>query len=83
MYQINCKDCSKINISQSKQHLNQRIKQHKNNHTNKSALTKHTENEDHKFDFENLKILCWQKTLEYVLIKKIINTKKKITKRCK
>lgn len=64
IYKINCKDCDKSYIGQTKQYLNKRIYQHKYdckitnfNKTEKTALATHHFENNHQFDFDNTKIL--------------------------
>lgn len=65
IYKINCMDCEGVYIGQTKQHLYKRIGQHKNDtkikngvmQIDRTALCKHRFQNDHKFDFENVKIL--------------------------
>jgi len=64
VYQINCTDCNKIYIGQTKQYIKNRINQHKSNTTSKikaqnekTALSKHSTQLNHKFNFNQFKIL--------------------------
>ena len=63
VYSIPCKDnnCKAVYIGQTKRFLQTRIKEHKNNirepPTKQNALTKHTIEKDHFFDFDRTKIL--------------------------
>jgi len=64
VYKINCKDCDKSYIGQTKQFLNKRIQQHigttnsnLKSQNDKTMLSKHASTLKHSFDFENTKIL--------------------------
>ena len=63
VYSIPCKDnnCKAVYIRQTKRFLQTGIKEHKNNirepSTKQNALTKHTMEKDHFFDFDRTKIL--------------------------
>lgn len=61
VYQVNCKDCPKCYIGTSGQKLSKRMAQHntdaENKRTNKSALAFHATHQNHKFDFDGVKVL--------------------------
>ena len=57
VYQIPCKNCDSVYIGQTSQYLKNRVNSHKFDKTNKTALTTHTQEKKHSFDFENIKIL--------------------------
>lgn len=62
IYEIPCLDCDKVYIGQTKQYLNNRMKQHKydlkdSKNREKTALCSHFFVENHRFDFPNVKIL--------------------------
>lgn len=64
VYKIDCKNCEKCYIGQTKQFLEKRIKQHEYdckitnfNKSEKTALALHHFNNNHIFDFQNSKIL--------------------------
>jgi len=61
VYRINCKNCDKAYVGQTKRHLATRIKEHKNNIKNPSGnfsvITDHRLNFDHDFDWINPDIL--------------------------
>ena len=62
IYQIPCAECDGVYIGQTKQNLDKRIKQHKNDskirsNFDKTALTKHIFELNHNFDFDNVSIL--------------------------
>ncbi|KAJ8680706.1 hypothetical protein QAD02_016493 [Eretmocerus hayati] len=61
VYQLNCLECPKSYIGQTKQFLKKRISQHRNNINNRSqqpnVLTLHRLEDGHEFDWENPRIL--------------------------
>jgi len=61
VYKINCKDCDKVYIGQTKKHLATRIKEHKNNINNSSGnfsvVTDHRLTFNHDFDWLKPNIL--------------------------
>ncbi|XP_076299355.1 uncharacterized protein LOC143218195 [Lasioglossum baleicum] len=61
VYLIPCKGCSQVYIGQTSRLLETRIKEHKRNiflnPTQHTALTKHSMEYDHAFDFENVKAI--------------------------
>jgi hypothetical protein len=87
IYQIPCDNCHGIYIGQTSQYLENRIKSHKYDKRNETALTKHEKNQKHKFNYNNTKIIKTEKNtkkrefLEMVEIhrnKNSINDKKDI-----
>lgn len=56
VYSINWRDCPPVYIRESNQCLSNGIIQHKNKN-NKTALSKHEEQNNHCFDFQNTKII--------------------------
>jgi len=66
IYKINCNDCDKVYIGQTKRHLVTRIKEHRNNIKNPSGnffvvTDDHRLSFNHNFDWENLNILHKEK----------------------
>jgi len=64
VYQVDCGDCDKIYIGQTKQYIKTRISQHKSttvstkkSQNTKTALAKHSINTRHTFNFTDVKIL--------------------------
>ena len=60
VYKIDCMDCDKCYIGQTKNYLQNRINNHKNNvakHQEKTALATHALTNLHTFDFNNTKII--------------------------
>lgn len=87
IYEIPCNDCNGVYIGQTSQYLENRIKSHKYDKKNATALTNHENSEKHKFNFENTKIIgteCNNKKreiLESIAIQKnqhTINDKKDV-----
>lgn len=83
IYKIPCKSCEGVYIGQSKQYLKNRIKQHENSTkldikdpNTSTALSEHTFNNFHKFDFGNTTIIDHEKNkrkrniLEMIYIQK-------------
>ena len=63
IYKIPCKDCDKCYIGETKQLLQKRLNQHKNdikNNKENTALAVHANIEKHNFDFEATKILDFE-----------------------
>lgn len=86
VYRIPCKDCDKLYIGQTTQHLDERLNGHKFQ-KNVTALKKHIHNTGHSFDFDQTSILNKETNnnarsiLEMIQIKKhknAINDKKEI-----
>ena len=61
IYKINCKDCDKAYVGQTKRFLKTRTKEHKDNIKLKESyhnvITKHILKHNHNFDFTNVQIL--------------------------
>ena len=60
IYKIECSDCNKSYIGQTKNYLQNRLNKHKNDikrGLQKTALSSHAIENLHKFNFENTKIL--------------------------
>lgn len=61
IYQVNCSQCNKIYIGQTKQLLKNRLNQHKlaisQHKKNNTALSNHALENFHTFDFKNTKII--------------------------
>jgi len=84
VYKINCNNCDKVYIGQTKRHLGTRIKEHRNNIKNKSGnfsvVTDHRLSLSHDFDWDNPNILHKEKNrkkreiAEMFFIKKFDNT---------
>jgi len=84
VYKINCNDCDKVYIGQTKRHLETRIKEHRNNIKNQSGnfsvVTDHRLSFNHNFDCDNPNILHKEKNrknrdiTEMFFIKKFNNT---------
>jgi len=84
LYKINCNDCDKVYIGQTKRHLVTRIKEHKNNIKNLSGnfsiVTDHRLSFHHNFDWDNSNILHKERNkkkrdiAEMFFIKKFNNT---------
>lgn len=80
VYQINCNNCAGNYIGQSKQYLKTRIKRHENSITgknsDKTALRKHAEENNHTFNFNNVKILKQEENEKKRLVYEMINIKR-------
>jgi len=65
VYKINCNDCDKVYIGQTKRYLVTRIKEHRNNIKNPlgnfSVVTDYRLSFNHNFDWDNLNILHKEK----------------------
>lgn len=66
VYQFDCLECNSIYIGETKQYIKKRISQHKNSckHTflgNDSALSLHSKNNNHHFNYDDFKILAREK----------------------
>jgi hypothetical protein len=57
IYQIPCDNCQSTYIGQTSQYLENRIKSHKYDKKNETALTKHMKSTNHVFNFNNTKII--------------------------
>ncbi|KAI4468002.1 hypothetical protein MML48_2g00000902 [Holotrichia oblita] len=75
-----CKDCNKCYIGQTKQYLKKRIYDHQytvtHNVTAETALSKHSKDRRHNFDFQNTKILKKENNYKKRLIYEMIYIKK-------
>lgn len=89
VYEIPCNNCEATYIGQTSQYLENRIKSHKYDKKNATALTNHDRNKNHKFNYTETKILKTENNLkkrefyEMVAIQKssyCINDKKDIDK---
>jgi len=64
VYKINCNDCDKVYIGETKQNLSQRLKQHDYDIRTKkenTAIAEHCKNENHKIDLNNITIIDKEK----------------------
>jgi len=79
MYKLCCKNCDVSYIRQTKQRLNTRILKHKKNINKKTAnhfvITEHRLEFEHKFDWDNPKIVNKGKQYYRRLISEMINIK--------
>lgn len=57
VYEIPCSGCNGVYIGQTSQYLENRIKSHKYDKKNSTALTAHERKTQHSFNFESAKIL--------------------------
>ena len=65
VYQIPCQDCEKVYISEASKTIKSRITEHKNaikREDERSLPAKHVTENDHRFDWTNIKILNHAKT---------------------
>lgn len=73
-------DCPSTYIGQTKQYLNKRIYNHKysiNNDVNgETALSKHAKQFNHKFNFDDTKILVKENNYRKRLLLEMVNIKK-------
>lgn len=83
VYKINCSNCEKCYIGQTKQYVSTRLYQHKNecNDRNKhkkeqTALTKHHFENKHNFDFVNFEILDYESNYNKRILSEMIWIKK-------
>ncbi|KAI4455630.1 madf domain transcription factor [Holotrichia oblita] len=80
VYKLDCKDCNKCYIGQTKQYLKKRIYNHQyavtHNVTAETALSKHSKDRRHNFDFQNTKILKKGNNYKKRLIYEMIYIKK-------
>ncbi|KAI4465023.1 pdz and lim domain protein zasp [Holotrichia oblita] len=80
VYKLDCKDCNKCYIGQTKQYLKKRIYNHQytvtHNVTAETALSKHSKDRRHNFDFRNTKILRKENNYKKRSIYKMIYIKK-------
>jgi len=82
VYKLNCKDCDKVYIGQTKRHMGTRVKEHFNNiksTSNFSVVTNHRLSYNHNFEWDKPNILHKEKNrkkreiAEMFLIKKFDN----------
>lgn len=89
VYKVSCNDCDLCYVGQTRQYLNSRLSQHKSNIKNRDtsvALADHTINNNHHFNFEDVKILGFEDnyykrlTLEaiYIYLNNTVNFKQDI-----
>lgn len=57
VYEVPCKDCDSVYIGQTSQYLKNRLNGHKYDKKNKTALTNHSSQNNHCFNFDKTKIL--------------------------
>lgn len=80
IYKIDCLECPKTYIGQTKQYLKNRIYEHKNSikntNQNLTALSKHAIDNLHNFDFNNVQILDYEPNHKKRNIKEMIQIKK-------
>ena len=72
VYQIPCAKCDISYIGQTKHLLAKRLNGHKYNRKEVTALHNHEDQLQHKFDFENVRILCHEKKYYPRLIREMI-----------
>lgn len=76
VYDIPCKSCEKRYIGETIQKLKERVRQHQrtcesSNHKNPTALTKHSLDLKHLFDFDQVKILAYEKNKQKLRIQEV------------
>ena len=79
IYKIQCEDCEGKYVGQTRNYLRDRINSHKRaiqKGSHETALSKHSINNLHKFDFENVKILAHESNTKKRLFKEIAWIKK-------
>lgn len=80
IYKIDCTQCDASYIGQTKQYLEKRLKQHKNdiktNNLNSTALSKHALEQLHHFNFDNAKVLAFENDFIKKNVLEMINIKK-------
>lgn len=79
VYKIPCLNCDCVYIGETKQKLKTRIYQHEYNVKNKdtkTALCNHSVENNHKFNFKNVSILCHENNDKKRLIREAIEIKK-------
>jgi len=80
IYKIDCRDCPKTYIGQTKQYLKNRTKEHQNSlrkiNENRTALSNHAIENLHNFDFNNVQILDYEINYKKRNIKEMIHIKK-------
>jgi len=79
VYKLTCKNCDVAYVGQTKRKLNTRIAEHKKDINKKtsyhSVITEHRIEYDHKFDWENPKILDIEQHYHKRLISEMMNIK--------
>lgn len=79
VYKVNCNDCEGTYIGQTKQYLENRMKEHissiKGKNNNKTALKKHVIDKGHTFNFEEVEILNKEVKLKKRLFLEMIRIK--------
>jgi len=76
VYKIFCKDCDASYVGQTGRKLMIRIKEHKNHirrSTTRSVITDHRLNDNHEFDWDNVKILNNERYLSKRLISEMLH----------
>jgi hypothetical protein len=77
VYKLNCKDCNALYVGQTKRKLKTRIKEHIHNiklETSKlSVISEHRLQQNHSFDWENVKILDFEHNYNKRLISEMIH----------
>lgn len=80
VYKIDCNNCNSTYIGQSKQYLHKRIYSHKYNtknlNHNSTALTKHSLENNHSFNFNNIEILDIEPNYQKRLIHEMLQIKR-------
>lgn len=76
VYQIDCKNCSGSYIGETKRYLRDRVRSHKNDKQEKTALKDHMFKEKHEFDFENARVLAREKKKKARLVLEAIHIKR-------
>lgn len=79
VYKISCLDCPGQYVGQTKQYLNKRVYSHKYSiqcNDESTALSRHSKELNHHFDFNNVSILDRESNYKKRLIKEMINIKK-------
>lgn len=76
VYDIPCKSCEKRYVGETIQKLKERVRQHQRtcqspNHINPTALTKHSLDFKHLFDFDQVKILAYEKNKQKLRIQEV------------
>ena len=74
IYEISCKNCTKVYIGQTKKYMKKRIYEHKNNCEPKqyTALTKHQFDNCHRFNFDNIRILDNERSYKERITKEML-----------
>lgn len=74
VYKLECTDCDKIYIGETQQKLGKRVYQHQYDVEKKktsTALAAHSTIQKHKFDFDNVSILCRERIKQRLQIQEI------------